>query len=142
MAKQKKVPGQATSRPTGKNVRIQESSQRQHPTWRFSTVDCEGPFAWPKNTATELEILQKLHEYDSQLWSEIEGSRSHAIQLSSLSRDAKRRLEEIQQDDIEEVFSFRITGACRVFGIRDSGTVKLLWYDPDHGVCPSKLKRT
>lgn len=142
MAKQKKVPDQATSRPTGKAVRIQESVKRANPTWRFSTVDCQGPFAWPKNTATELEILQKLHDFDSQLWSEIEGPNHHAIKLSSLSKPALRRLEEIKQDDIEEVFSFRLTGACRVFGIRDNGSVKLLWFDPDHGVCPAPKKHT
>lgn len=75
-------------------------------------------------------------------WAEIQGKQHHAIPVESLSKPAKDRLSEIGQDDIDEVFSFRLTGATRVFGIRDRGNVKLLWYDPDHQVCLSKLKHT
>lgn len=140
--KAKRVPAAATSGGNQKSVRVNESVNSPSPFWRFSTVDCGGPFPWPKNHAMELEIVQKLHMFDSMQWHEIEGSHSHAIPLESLSKDAKRRLSEIGQDDVDVVFSFRITGPARVFGIRDRGNVKLLWYDPDHGVCPSKLKHT
>jgi hypothetical protein len=75
-------------------------------------------------------------------WHEIEGKQHHSIGIESLSKEATDRLAEIKQDDIAEIFSFRLQGAHRVFGIRDRSVVKLLWWDPEHGVCPSLKKNT
>ncbi|WP_455284435.1 hypothetical protein [Cupriavidus necator] len=90
----------------------------------------------------ELEILQKLHNFDSMAWADIEGEDHHAIEVGRLSKDARKRLEEIKQDDVAEVFSFHFSGKRRIFGIRDRNAVKLLWWDPEHAVCPSKLRNT
>jgi len=76
-------------------------------------------------------------------WAEIEsGTGSHTIAVGSLSAEARKRLIEIRQDDIDDVFSLRITGAERVFGIRDQWILRILWWDPEHRVCPSFKKGT
>lgn len=140
--KAKKVPQSATSRADQKAVRIQEAHPPDRPSWRFSTVDLGGPFAWPKGDGAELRILEKLHNFDSMSWAEIEGPDHHAIEVDCLSKDASKRLAEIKQDDITEVFSFHFSGKPRVIGIRDRNVVKLLWWDPEHQVCPSHKKHT
>jgi hypothetical protein len=138
----KGVPHSAVARRDRKDARSAPVDVQKNPTWRFSAVDRGGPFPWPVNHADELEILQKLRQFDGMNWSEIEGADHHAIDVSRLSRAAQRRLEEIKQDDVSEVFSFHFSGKRRIIGIRIQGVVRLLWWDPDHKVCPSKKKRT
>lgn len=99
-------------------------------------------FAWPKSEQGELDILQKLHGFDSMAWPEIEGPDHHAIDVGKLSGEARKRLEQIGQDDISEVFSFHFSGKSRIIGIRDGSAVKLLWWDAEHQVCPSPKKHT
>lgn len=138
----KKIPHNATSGHDSKKVKSVAQSPDRSPSWRFSTVDRGGLFAWPCNDKAELEIVQKLRDLDSMRWSEIEGKTHHSIQKSSLSKEAQNRLDEIKQDDIDEVFSFHLGGKERIFCIRVGGVAKLLWHDPKHQVCPSKKKHT
>ena len=138
----KSVPKSVCERPDRKDVRVREHRGDGKPSWRFSTADKAGPFSWPDDTQKRAEIVDKLHSFDSMLWSAIAGSEHHAISIDQLSNDAQKRLTEIKQDDIEEVFSFRISGKQRLICIRSLDIAKVLWYDPEHLVCPSKKKHT
>jgi len=75
-------------------------------------------------------------------WQEIEGADHHAIGVDRLSKEAQNRLAEIRQDDLDEVFSFHFSGKPRIIGIREMNVIKLLWWDPEHQVCPSIKKHT
>lgn len=55
--KSKGVPNAATQRTVKKEVRSRVVSFDSRPSWRFSTVDKEGPFAWPIGKKEELEIV-------------------------------------------------------------------------------------
>ena len=136
------VPDSAISRTDQKNVRITPAQIDSKPSWRFSTVDKSGPFAWPIGSEEELEIVGKLHHFDSMQWSDIEGTDHHSIDIDKLSKEAKKRLQQINQDDIDEVFSFHLQGKPRIICIRDRHIAKLLWFDKNHKVCPSKKKST
>jgi hypothetical protein len=136
--KDKRIPQFATSHRQEKYVKSPVSSFGIRPSWRFSTVDKGGIFVWPKGTPTELEIVSKLHDFDSMKWCEIEGHGHHFLSSESLSDEAVRRLQDIHRDDdIESIFSFRLQGEVRVICIRDGNIANLLWYDPDHRVCKS-----
>ncbi len=137
----KNVPPSATARRHEKNVRSSSPQIDPYPSWRFSTVDKNGPFAWPKGDPIELEIVKKLHDFDSMKWSEIVGRDHHSLSPDSLSGEATRRLQEIgRDDDIDSVFSFHLQGEPRIICIRDRNVAKLLWFDSEHKVCPSKKK--
>ena len=136
------VPHSAVSRTDQRNVRITPAQIDSKPSWRFSTVDKSGPFAWPIGSQEELEIVGKLHHVDSMQWSDIEGTDHHSIDVDKLSKEAKKRLQQINQDDIDEVFSFHLQGKPRIICIRDRHIAKLLWFDKDHKVCLSKKKNT
>ena len=62
---------------------------------------------------------------------------SHFISIDKLCKDAQKRLEELHLDDVEELYSLRLTGTKRLFGIRVGASLEILWYDPDHSICPS-----
>lgn len=140
--KPKRTPVSATNRADEKNVKTAVQPTPDTPSWRFSTVDKGGPFPWPVGTEVELDILQKLRQFDTMRWKEIEGPDHHAIERHKLSKDAKDRLTQIKQDDVDEIFSFHFSGKPRIIGIRDRNVVRLLWWDPEHGVCPSVKKHT
>lgn len=61
------------------------------------------------------------------------GTNSHFVPLNNLSSDARSRLLEIGQGDVDGIFSLRLTGTKRIYGIRDGRALKLIWYDDDHG---------
>lgn len=140
----KKVPKAAASRKEEKRVKILNHPHIDgKPVWRFSSVDKDGPFKWPKGEQTELDIVSKLHEFDSMYWSDIEGKRHHFLSEPSISTEAKKRLEEIKLDDeIDQLFSFSLQGKPRIIAIRHTDVAILLWYDPEHHVAPSHKKHT
>lgn len=143
MAKTKKrIPKSVSKRSDSKEVRIPPILSEDKPSWRFSTVDRDGPYAWPNDPTVKVDILDKLHGFDSMRWCEIAGDRHHSISVDSLSSDAKKRLSEISQDDVDEVFSFALGGKPRLICIRTLHVAKVLWYDQEHSVCPSHKKHT
>ena len=98
--------------------------------------------AWTIQTAMS-EIVPKLHAYESMTWREIEGpSGSHFVERDALCPDAQALLDELGFRDVEELFSLRVTGRRRLWGIRDQATFRVLWWDPEHEVCPSVKKHT
>lgn len=87
------------------------------------------------------EVLRRLGNYETMTWREIDGPQSHGIPFGDLAKGARDRLVEISQDDAAEYFSLRVNSAARVRGIRDAHTLRILWWDPNHEVCPSKTYR-
>jgi hypothetical protein len=143
MSKKKSVTSRATNRANNKTVKSEKQHHNRKPVWRFSTVDKEGIFAWPKGQQEELEIVLKLHDFDSMNWDDISGKQHHFLSPSSLSKEAIQRLNEIKKDDeIEHLFSFHLQGKPRIIAIRHANVAKLLWYDPEHKVAPSPKKHT
>ncbi|MDQ2731557.1 MAG: hypothetical protein M3Y56_07855, partial [Armatimonadota bacterium] len=67
---------------------------------------------------------------------------SHPVELGKLCKAAQDRLVEIRQDDAATLFSLRIGGQGRIWGVRDGPTLRILWWDPQHEVCPSLKKHT
>ncbi|GFO82208.1 MAG: hypothetical protein A49_18350 [Methyloceanibacter sp.] len=76
-------------------------------------------------------------------WAEVDGpSGSHFVNFEKLCPAAQKRLGELEKDEQGALFSVRIQGKMRVWGIRDVGILRILWFDPNHQVCPSKKKGT
>ena len=106
-------------------------------------MDIDGPFCPTRMTRdTMLEVRQRLASFESMTWGEIGSTGSHPIPVSDLSADAQRRLGEIRQDDVEQLYSLRVSGTERVFGIREGGVLRILWWDPSHQVAPTAMKHT
>ena len=74
-------------------------------------------------------------------WSEVDGHRHHRIEIGLLSKAAQERLKQLEVR-CEEVMSFAVSGKKRMIGIRDGQACRLLWWDPEHQVCPSMKKHT
>ena len=86
-------------------------------------------------------VAKKLRNYESMRWTEII-ARDHSVPLGKLVPRARRRLIELKLDDVDELWRFKLNGLKRLWGIRVGDCFYALWWDPEHAVCPSKLKHT
>lgn len=97
------------------------------------------------DTEKLISLKNKLSNFESMTWSEIliQGKKSHhLVKIESLSKEAQKYLEKMGLDDVEELVSLRLSGEERVWGILAEGILNLLWWDPEHQVCPSLKKHT
>lgn len=128
------------------DVEAIESWKNLHPAWKFKAIDYKPPYGWDAVGVDALkQIVERLQHLETMTWGEIEGREHHFIQQDRVSADAKKRLRELHIEDVESLFSLRIDAKMRVFGIPDdkyAHVLRILWFDPHHGVCPSLKKHT
>jgi hypothetical protein len=87
------------------------------------------------------KIIDKLIQFEGETWEEIKRqqfgkngkSKHHYQDFESLHPEARDRLIELQKDD-SPIFSFRLEGSMRVWGILDRGIFSILWFDPYHEI--------
>ena len=143
-----KKPAIAVSPITGKSVRggsIADNVAISPFKWSTSQIDLDGPFGWRHVPAVQIlnEIVPRLHDYEGQTWADIDGKTgSHFIEVHKFCRDARKRLTAIKINDVDQLFSLRINGKSRLWGPRDGAILRILWWDPEHEICPSTLKHT
>ncbi len=120
-------------------------SDFKKPAWQFHEIDWDGPWGWHKLEAKKWqEILTKLGHFETRTWADIKtDGNNHAVEIkNSPNPEVLKRLAEIHQDDIDELFSLRLSGKERLWGILDNHILKILWWDTNHEVWPSKKKHT
>ena len=120
---------------------------KKHPSWRFNRMFLDHKWAINlENWACfENSILPKLKSYESQTWGQIEsaskgrgaGSKSHNIDIYKLCPEAQRELQNYNIH-IDQIFSLRLSGTERIFGILSDGVLDIVWYDSKHEVCPQR----
>lgn len=125
------------SEPTNNNVPI---------SWHISLVEMVDPFGWHEIGAEKFnEIRCKLSSFESRTWNELlvqDKKHNHSVPIDELCKIAQDRLSELGQDDIDVLVSLRLSGKERIWGIRANHVFKILWWDPDHQVCPSPKRYT
>lgn len=103
-------------------------------------------WGWHAVSASELRsVHRKLSDFETMTWQEIlvrANRQNHHVEISSLCGKAQTRLDQIGYGDLESLVSLRLSGAERVWGVMHEGILTLLWWDPNHEVCPSLLKHT
>lgn len=114
------------------------------PSWQISRIDEQGRWGWNNIGAEEFEneVISKVKNLESNTWGQILGPKNHEVLISEICRDAQKRLVQLNLEDIESLVTLRLTGRKRIWGIRDGSVLKILWWDPEHEVCPSNLKHT
>jgi hypothetical protein len=98
------------------------------------------PYGWhqvPKDKL--LEIRHKLAGFEGQTWSDIitkSQDKNHFIAVNKICGEAQAHLNALHLEDTDALFSLRLSGAERVWGILDNGVLLVLWWDPFHQVYP------
>lgn len=127
---------------------------RRKPVWKFSSCDTGTDCEWAFHKDRLLHdfwnvIFPKLREYENMTWADIQVSakkQNHYINTDSLNKIARDRLASLQIE-AEDIFSLRLGGKLRLYGLIIDGVYHILWYDNNHGdnetcVCRSRLKHT
>jgi len=134
--------------PRKKAVRFTEdpgNTNKRQPVWVFSVLDENGPWGKVKLSGDSVwnDILPKIRSYESMTWGQIEQNKkyNHSVGIDALCPTARKRIDHLKLD-VDELFRFRLSGKQRLWGIRDRERFKILWWDPDHEICPSTMKRT
>jgi hypothetical protein len=152
MAKGSNQPKFKANPTINKNPKIASPLQSQsymdkNPAWRISKMEVGDPFGWHILDENEIQFVRdKLKEFESMTWDQIlikAKKQNHSVSIDDLIKDAQRRLTEINLDDLDQLVSLHLSGRKRVWGyIVDQGVMNLLWWDPEHTICPSIKKHT
>jgi hypothetical protein len=128
-----------------------ESSKQKKPVWRFGLIDFKDKWGWEKISAfdTIKQIQQKIKHLETMTWGEIENKtikkgtqQSHFMPVDKICLDAQKRLQDINLDDLDVIYSLRVNGKKRIWGKRDNEILYIIWWDPKHTVKPVQKSHT
>ena len=90
------------------------------------------------------DIAKHLQAYEQRTWRNIRDDhrRDHPINPDIICAIARTRLASLHVDDMDELWRFRFGAKMRIWGARYGREFRVLWWDPQHKICPSKLKHT
>ena len=137
-----------------KHVRSVPSAEpvpRKQLAWSLALVDLEGKFGWHRLTPDWAQHLrEKFRAFESTTIDELFQNRTHnhPVSIESFSKLARQRHTELvgERDNSpylsDSWVSLSVNGVPRIIGIRDREVVRIVWWDPEHQVCPSILKHT
>lgn len=122
------------------------NTARETPVWQFHRLDRVGHDdcrPWHEMSGSQLwEIHQKLCSIESMTWQQIDSAGSHYIEPTRVEAAARRRLERLGLLEDDTLYSLRLDGKHRIWGLRVGRVLKVLWWDPDHTVYPAPKKHT
>lgn len=148
MSKKRKIPHKALegiSKSKSPRIFSKESNEDNFPDFRAGKMDTNGRWGWHNSNTLTIdmkEFLDKVFENQKLSWQELRNNGSHEVELDQIVPEARKRLEEIEQDEIDLLYSLRLTGKKRMWGIKDNNIFWILWWDPNHEICPSLKKHT
>ena len=124
-------------------VAVEPGDFRSTPTWSFAQCDFGGPFGWGTAEQSDLlRVFKHLGHLEKSTLSEIFGERhrkNHQPRPDQLGKTARNRLQELGLAP-ERLISLRLTGAGRIWLVREGTILALLWWDPHHLVWPQKRR--
>ena len=114
----------------------------KNPSWRFSKEDTSSKWTI-FNDEIKDTLLPYLKQIETQTWGQIfsDEKKNHYVPVSNFINEAKKRLEAMKIFE-DELFSLRIQGKIRLYGLIIEGIYYVLWYDNQHEIYPSKKKHT
>ncbi len=119
------------------------SSFCARPVWSFSRLDCDYK-KWGLHHTDKLfeEVITKLKDLEGMNWNDImqaaggrnHGTNSHFEDVADLIPEAQKRWRQLGLEEYDQVFSLRLTGTHRLYGILLDGVLSIVWYDQNHEI--------
>lgn len=130
------------------------SYKKTKPVWSFDFADFEHE-KWNIlhsdfiNKNQNKSIFKSLKDFEGMTWQEIDsssggrakGTNNHFIKFDQMIKDAQTRAIELNLFELcDSLYSLRLSGKQRLFGILYDGIFHIVWYDCEHEICPSGKK--
>jgi hypothetical protein len=104
--------------------------------WRISKIQISSPYGWHELTAPEVaEIKEKLGTFEKNTWRELfvrDARLNHCIPSNELKCPIARKWMTINMPDQPYLWTLRLSGAERVWGILSEGAYQIVFWDPQH----------
>jgi hypothetical protein len=91
------------------------------------------------------DVADHLRSFERITWRELltrNPKHDHPVKIERLTAEAQQRLRELKFDDVDELWRLRFSGQRRLWGLRSGPVLYILWWDPQHRICPSELRGT
>ena len=122
--------------------------------WCTAITDIEDEWSWGEHRhwsdeEWEGEILREMVSLSELTWSEIarmetgEGKkrkrrkRHHSQQVSSITQEAQKRWNELDLNQFDTAYRFRLGGTKRIWGIQYGSHFYMVWYERNHLIYPT-----
>ncbi|WP_156967987.1 hypothetical protein [Methylosinus sp. PW1] len=128
---------------------VSPTAPRGHLKMRYTKerADRVGKWSWGQmrkwDKATwDATIFPHISGYKSKTWLEIENEvsgkhkRNKSYPIYKICPEAQARLVDIQLEDLDEIFRFRVGFTQRLYGFRICDVFFILWWDPEHKIYP------
>lgn len=135
--------------PLAKQVKEPARASEQLVQWTREDADVEGDWSWGPRSCLDADWDSDVHpflvECARKTWLEIYQERTGGRQrkqkhifyeLWQICEEAQARIIEIERDDIEMLFRFRLGNLKRLYGVQQGNNFSILWWDPDHKIYP------
>jgi len=126
-------------------VDVDRALRTERLSWGLSILDLDGGcFSWSQCGFAKLgEVHEQLCHHEKMSLTEFfTRNGTNKIAVDRLSRPARKRMVELNLDDAEELFEFRLGATERIWGTMTGSVFNLLWWDPDHKVYLVRKKYT
>lgn len=119
-----------------------EDLNRQRIHWSFECFDKYRWYGRDYKPAYFTDIADHLKSFEACTWGQVVSNRprEHFIPAADLCSEARRRLQSLKAADADPLFRFRFDAKRRLWGIKRAETFYVLWWDPEHRVCPGKKR--
>lgn len=113
--------------------------------WSFAYFDSD--IEYPSGLRSDLQfsdVADMLKSTGFRGWKELtaDSKRDHPIAVNRLAKFAQKRIAQINLDDIDELWSFRVNAAYRIWCIKIESLLQVLWIDPNHQIYPVEKRHT
>jgi hypothetical protein len=114
----------------------EEPAMSRKASWQLNRAQMADPYGWHDLSLKEVLYVQvKPSELERQTWAEIFVKRkhwNHSVPVSQLKCPEARKWMRRNMPDQTELWTLRLSGAERVWGVFGQGTYLLVFWDPDH----------
>lgn len=92
-----------------------------------------------KNVHDFWEISEKLKSFEQKKWSYIAANsdRDHQIPFTDLKDFAQKAAIKKRLEQFDGIWSFHLSGIQRLWGVKAGDYFMVIWWDPEHLICPS-----
>jgi hypothetical protein len=115
----------------------------RNPAWRVRHIQMVDPYGWHQLSRGDIgKILDKLKHFESKTWNEILviGKKfNHSIAVEKFRCNQAKKWMGKHMPDQHELWTLRVSGKERVWGILSEGVYQILFWDPHHLICKCNL---
>lgn len=111
--------------------------------WRVKRIQLVDPYGFHEITQEGIGALRaRLANFETMTWREIfltAKKQNHSIPVSRLRCERARRWMKENMPDQPELWTLRVSGAQRIWGIFSEGAYQVIFWDPEHLIYPTNV---